>query len=420
MKDKKYLFIISALPVKNRQGASFARIFEYAKLLTRHKDVRVFILSTHYPEAMATSQMEILDNVFICGESKTSGKESFLKRTMKKIFSGINHRDFCNKAIDFISEFEGQKSVFIYPAINNYFDESTLLKRLKKERLMVYSERNELNIGRAYNKQFPKNIIKKIIYSIYYPFLVFDYYLQDKIVGRYDGNIVISTSFEKRIGKVNNNLIRVPILADVNKYHLDKPVNDAGKNIINIGYTGSLSIKKDGLDELIKAIGLLVNKYGNKNIHLNIYGMGYRDTIIKLKEMISNLGLNEYITLHGKVTSDKIPEVLSKQHILVLTRPKNLQTNYGFSTKLAEYMASSVPVLSTKVSDNGLYLEDGVNGFLINNHKAEETAAKLNEIISGKKYLDKVIKRNAYQTAKDHFNGNKYHDEMMAFLFKQV
>ena len=67
----------------------------------------------------------------------------------------------------------------------------------------------------------------------------------------------------------------------------------------------------------------------------------------------------------GNLDPDDLQDEFSKYHLLILSRPLNPQTRYGFSTKLSDYLISDVPVLVTDVSDNSIYIRDGINGYLI-------------------------------------------------------
>lgn len=416
--QEKNIFIVSTLLSDDQQGATYARIYEYLKLLKLDKDVRIYLLSTREPFALSETKKELFENVYYCGSSNRGNMAT--KETKGKLFKKynkrINHKNFTENVVKFILDFEGQKAVFIYPTINNFKDELYLVKALKNAGLKVFSERNEINIGRILNLTFPKNLVKRGLYGLYYPLMLWDYYLQDKIVKHYDGNIVISSAMEEKVKKLNKNLIRIPILADINRFH-DIAVFRNDKELIKIGYTGSITFKRDAIGELVRAINLLVHHHKINNIQLNLYGSGPQDTMTQVALLVEKLGLTKHVVLHGNIPFKDIPKALKEQDILILARPLNIQTKYGLSTKFAEYMASGVPVVATDVSDNSLFIKDNVNGFILEDNRAETTAARLNEIISQKKYLDSTIGRNAYETAKEYFSGSRYTEQFVQFLF---
>ncbi len=416
---KRNLIVISALPLREQQGASYARIMAYAGAVTQDPNLMVWLLSTKYPDIDEKNTQEVEERIYICGNvEKKTGEGSFAERTSGKLFGKKNFRGFLENVDQFLDGLEGDKTVLVYPSINNYSDEKELLNLLKGKGIPVFSERNELNTGKMLNYPFPKNPLKKLLFTIYYPFKYIDHYRQDQLVAEYDGNIAISRNMEERIQKLNPNLLRIPILADVKRFSQKNPVR-IDNELIQLGFTGYLTMKKDGIGELIKAIGILRDKYNIGNIRLNLYGTGYRDTLAKIRKLIDEKGVTENVVLHGQVPSESIPEILSQQDILLLTRPENLQTRFGFSTKLAEYMASGVPVLITSVSDNTLYVKDGENGFVSCSHKAADTAERLFEVISRKDYLDKSIGQRARATALQHFDAVNYSDQLIQFLFPE-
>lgn len=411
----KVLFVVTSLPLFNKQGAAYSRILEYAKALVIDKKTVVYLFSSDYPDELGKSKTELLPNIFICGKKKGNNNKVVKNRFEKKKIINLNRSLFLKNIKTFINEFNGIRAGFVYPSMMSYGFEKEIIETFKKQSIFVFSERNELKKGIAKNIAFPNNLIKKILFLLQYPFIIADYSRQDKLTFFYDGNIAISTTMENFLKKTRKPVIRIPILTDIERFHIKKKIGIADK--IQIGYTGTLTFKKDGLGELIKSIGILINKFNFRNICLNIYGTGYRGTIKKLELLIKRLDLAEYVFLHGKVDAADIPGILNKQDILVLTRPDNLQTRFGFSTKLAEYMASGTVVLTTDISDNLLYINDEKNGFIAESYLAEKVAEKLFDILSQKKYLDKKIVNNAFITALEHFNSKVYKETLSEFLF---
>lgn len=73
-----------------------------------------------------------------------------------------------------------------------------------------------------------------------------------------------------------------------------------------------------------------------------------------------------------------------------MARPNNRQAKGGFPTKLGEYLATSKPVVLTKVGEIPLFLTDGVNAYLSEPDNAESFAKKLDEALSNQKEARKV------------------------------
>jgi len=78
-----------------------------------------------------------------------------------------------------------------------------------------------------------------------------------------------------------------------------------------------------------------------------------------------------------------------------------------------------VPVVTTDVSDNALFIRDNFNGFILKTHRADAVAKKLKYIIEEKLFLNQELRKNAYQTAKKYFNRMNYKDKLSEFLFSK-
>ena len=90
-----------------------------------------------------------------------------------------------------------------------------------------------------------------------------------------------------------------------------------------------------------------------------------------------------------------------KYHLLILPRPINKRTIYGFSTKLSEYLVSGIPVLLTDVSDNAMFIKDNYNGYIIPPGSADAIAGKLEEIILSYNDRAQEIVKNAHITVRE-------------------
>lgn len=148
-----------------------------------------------------------------------------------------------------------------------------------------------------------------------------------------------------------------------------------------IAYCGTVSVRKDGVDTLIKAFYIFKQTHPDYMLYL----MGQFDVLGSediLKELITRLNLNESVIFKGCISADVLPTILSGARMLALARPNTVQAQYGFPTKLGEYLATGKPVVVTKVGEIPLYLRDGENAFLAEPDNAESFAEKLLEVES--------------------------------------
>jgi glycosyltransferase involved in cell wall biosynthesis len=63
----------------------------------------------------------------------------------------------------------------------------------------------------------------------------------------------------------------------------------------------------------------------------------------------------------GFIQNDKLPEYLNSMDVYVSTS----LSDAGIAASTAEAMACGLPVIVTDVADNRVWVEDGVNGFVI-------------------------------------------------------
>lgn len=147
-----------------------------------------------------------------------------------------------------------------------------------------------------------------------------------------------------------------------------------------IGYCGTLSLYKDGVDDLIRAFAIFDKKHSD--FKLKLFG-GFESEIVekKLRRIVSDLGIEAKVIFTGRVSSENIPQLLKDATILALARPNNKQAQYGFPTKLGEYLATGNPVVVTCVGDIPSFLIDGKNAYLAIPGCPEAFASKLCEVV---------------------------------------
>jgi glycosyltransferase involved in cell wall biosynthesis len=122
----------------------------------------------------------------------------------------------------------------------------------------------------------------------------------------------------------------------------------------------------------------------------------------------------------GNIDPDKLTDEFRKYNLLILPRPLNRRTKYGFSTKLSEYLVSGVPVLATDVSDNALYIRDGINGYLIPPGSAPVMAEKMLQVIENYNQQAKALAENAYNTVRQELDYRLFSDDYRNFFWSHV
>ncbi|GAB1405074.1 hypothetical protein MASR1M74_22530 [Lentimicrobium sp.] len=170
--------------------------------------------------------------------------------------------------------------------------------------------------------------------------------------------------------------------------------NDRFENIIidnkhnYLAYIGNLEIVKDGVDILIEAFSIILKDF--PDIKLKLYGGGSQKETLILKEMSEKLNIANNVVFEGRIDRDKVPSVLCNARALLLPRPSSKRADGGFPTKLGEYLASGVPAVVTSVGEISLYLDDGVNVYIVEPDSAELFAKKVLFVLKNPEHAKKV------------------------------
>ena len=230
-----------------------------------------------------------------------------------------------------------------------------------------------------------------------------------------DGVIAISRMLHKHYSEYTNHVLRVPTIMDIPSEYQ----NQSSGEPIKIVFTGSIAWGKDRLIEVIHAFDELRND--DVNLELHIYGPS-RDAILnQLNYDDGILSRNSNIFVHGRIPHKEISGKCSECDFGIILRPDRKQSNAGFPTKIAEYFAVGTSVIANDTGDLELYVNNGVNGFLL---PRDFTTEQLKDIIRGICKMSKEtlnnIKQNAYSTALEFFNCPNYSQILHDFVMDVV
>lgn len=175
--------------------------------------------------------------------------------------------------------------------------------------------------------------------------------------------IRLNTLFFKNISIVSNGVaeffnikkfLLLPLGADVIS---DKP--KAFKNL-NLVYVGTLHNRN--ISETIKGIYLFLNKNVNANLTYDIFGMGDKEEVSKIKNNIRKYKLDNFVKFHGWRSHTDLVEYFDKCNIGVSYIPLRNYYNFQPPTKTFEYVFSGMVCLATrtKANDEIICSENGV------------------------------------------------------------
>ncbi|MCD4730422.1 MAG: glycosyltransferase [Bacteroidales bacterium] len=407
---KNKLVILTTLSFDQDSSASLSRIIEYTKGVTKSQFVTVYIASLSYANNDFISNQIIKDKkVYALGQNSKSKQNYFVSRYFRTKERKTEFKYILNQ---FLNDVQQTTFLFYSGSFATFWEEFYYIKKAKSLGFTVIAERNERSLGIVLNKLSPDGFLNKILFYCIQLFEVFNALIKDELSRFYDGNIVISTNFENWIKSRNSNYLKIPILANQELPSIkSRPIK-----ITNIGYSGSFSFKKDGVDKLINAIEVLIHDYKISNIRLNISGFGTKRSIRIINKNIDNKGLRKHIIFFGKLNFNDYLKFQSEQDLMVVIRCNSLQGKYSFATKIAEYSKLGKLILTTNMSDNSLYIKDKRNGFLINKINPHSIAKCIFEVLKMPEEDLEIIRANAIQTSEKEFNITSYSDKLLHFL----
>jgi glycosyltransferase involved in cell wall biosynthesis len=376
------------------RSAAATRMLYYAKAIANENN-KVYLVTCCSTEIDKHKFSELAPNIFV-------HKKKELTRNPAKTIS------FLNKLNRFSRENEGTDTFILYPYPFIFLELFSALYFILIRKNIVYYELNEV---RKYASDYHAPYsLKRILYSLKKLKNKTAFALLDKLLPFFKGLICISTNIERYGRRFNKNTYRIPILTDPNIVIFNSEKEYAVKGSFNIGFSGSILPSKENLVSFVNVFNRIVeNKH---DIRFNLCGS------IKPEdhELIESMDLHNRINYHGNLDKNELSAFLSQQDLLILPRGFSLQNKYGFSTKLSDYLNHKKVILVTDISDNKLFIEDGINGFVVPPDSENMMFEKLQYIIDNFEMFKEDIIANAHKTSKEKFDYRLYKSTLPAFL----
>ncbi|MCK5763860.1 MAG: glycosyltransferase, partial [Clostridiales bacterium] len=143
-------------------------------------------------------------------------------------------------------------------------------------------------------------------------------------------------------------------------------------------------VDKKGHEYTLEAFSIFLKSSNNFKCKLILTGGGER--IQELKNLAIELGVDNSVEFLGFVSPQKAKELMQNADFFVhhsITSKSGDQE--GIPTAIMEAMAMELPILSTKHAGIPELVEDGVNGYLVEEKDVELYAKRMQDILSWKK-----------------------------------
>ena len=153
---------------------------------------------------------------------------------------------------------------------------------------------------------------------------------------------------------------------DLTKFSNNGKVYSQARTTLSIVSVGRLSFQK-GYAYALQALKIIADM----NVRFTYHIVGEGEDREMLTYLIEELGLRNSVVMHGKVSSEKVLEVLRGANVFLLS-----SLSEGVSNAALEAMAMELPVVSTKAGGMPEVIQHGENGLLTDwkdpRHMAEQ------------------------------------------------
>ncbi|MHA1694075.1 MAG: glycosyltransferase family 4 protein [Candidatus Helarchaeota archaeon] len=170
----------------------------------------------------------------------------------------------------------------------------------------------------------------------------------------YDEIFVVSKKLKEYYLGINKNIKVVYGGVNIDKFSIGRLMDDG--EYFSIGYMGNFR-SYQGIQYLIEAVKIIRSE-GIINLKLNFVLSGNKNYI---KNKIKEYGIESIVSLSCNVEHDKVINIISNSDVLVIPRPSLKMTEYAFPSKLSDYIATGIPVITTDVGPvRELFREENV------------------------------------------------------------
>ena len=200
----------------------------------------------------------------------------------------------------------------------------------------------------------------------------------------------------------DHRILHVPILIDTDEWTPRARAHSAPNgDIPYILWCGNIGLSDEDIQFLLRVTKVVNNSDACRGVLVGRHEDSSRDRIY---ELARTLGLRmDLLALPGFVSDDELNGLMSGATALLLPLWETERSISRFPTKLAHYLASETPVVTTGVGDLTLYLEDGQSACLVPPGDVKEFAGKVTFLIRNPARA-KMIGREGRLVAMEHFS----------------
>jgi glycosyltransferase involved in cell wall biosynthesis len=242
-------------------------------------------------------------------------------------------------------------------------------------------------------------------------------HLTDRILpGMGSGVLAISTRIVEHLkqgGLGNEKIMHLPILVDCSQFI--RPSDSPVQSLLEKRYflnSGALD-SKEGLEVILEAFASISRKHDRLFLVLTGAPEANRKTYIL--DLAKRLGVDREILFTGFLSVDQLSWAYQNALALICCRADTEFANFGFPTKLAEYLSSGRPVITNEVGDTRLYLRDGETAFFTRSGDMRSISLAMEKVVNSPRLAEEVGLKGR-EVAQKNFDYSNFIQPLDTFL----
>lgn len=221
------------------------------------------------------------------------------------------------------------------------------------------------------------------------------------------------SSFYSGLGMPLERHFHLPILVDTGVFeNISNSAVDALRSKDYILNSGSFA-EKDGIHYMIRAFEDIAKEF--PGLYMVFTGGANEETKENILGYLKDKGLSSRIIFTGFIERDQLVWAYQNARGLLCCRSNSIYANYGFPTKLGEFLASGSPVIVTRVGDVDKYLIDEETAYLAESENTASISAAIRKLLLDR-HKAKSVGDNGRKIAEKHFYYQVYSHALVKFL----
>jgi len=241
--------------------------------------------------------------------------------------------------------------------------------------------------------------------------------LSDRLLPRMsEGVLAISTriaAYLRQGGLDDTAIMHLPILVDCERFMSPSPSPVAGLADASYFLNSGALDGKEGLEVVLRGFAPVARNHDR--LLLALTGDPEPGRKGRILELARQLGIDQRLKFTGFLPVDQLAWAYQHAVALICCRADTEFANFGFPTKLGEYLASGRPVITNGVGDTLLYLADGVNSFLTRAGDSGSISEAMEKVLEAP-VLAENVGLNGRKVAREQFDFRNFVKPLDAFL----